>query len=53
LMTDSYSASIEALVKRDLVAMERLNKSSSLITNQSTFMPVISKFKAPKIQLIS
>ena len=31
LMTDSYSASIEALVRRDVQAMERITKTKELL----------------------
>ncbi len=49
LMTDSYRASIEALVKRDVGAMERLNKTKFVtMTNLKSKSEV---FLAPKLNL--
>ncbi len=50
LMTDSYRASIEALVKRDLNAMEKLNKLSISSVKRINFVPAIApatQFKFP------
>ncbi len=42
LMTDTYSASIDALVGRDIAALERLNKkSSSSEISQLKFLPAV------------
>ncbi|WP_414153488.1 NAD(P)H-quinone oxidoreductase subunit 4 [Prochlorococcus sp. MIT 1307] len=41
LMTDSYRASIEALVERDLDAMERLNRLSSSSVEKVNLTPAI------------
>ncbi len=41
IMTDSYRASIEALVERDLLAMERLNRIEIASTKTSKFLPGI------------
>ncbi len=53
LMTDSYTASIEALVKRDLIAVESLTKTpnpTSILRNKNiTFNPGV--LTAPKLDL--
>ena len=44
LMTDSYRASIEALVQRDLVAMERLNKITVSSANSMVASSSLASF---------
>ncbi len=50
LMTDSYSASIEALVNRDMIAKERLNKSEASQLIKSNLMPAF--IVAPKLESV-
>ncbi len=48
LMTDSYISSIEALVKRDVVAMERLTKPAAPIIRNVNMTPAL--ISAPKVE---
>ncbi len=47
LITDSYIASIEALVNRDLLAMERVGHPSSPVISKTKLIPAV--IKAPAI----
>ncbi|HJN36363.1 MAG: NAD(P)H-quinone oxidoreductase subunit 4 [Prochlorococcus sp.] len=54
LMTDSYSASIEALVHRDVVAMERLTQPTAPLIRNSIQMPaMLISPKLPPAQLLN
>jgi NAD(P)H-quinone oxidoreductase subunit 4 len=51
LMTDSYTASIQALVKRDEIAMQRITKPSALLIRNTSMAPaVISSPRLPMAQ---
>ncbi len=47
LMTDSYGASVEALVERDILAVEKLNSTKKLSIANSNLTPAL--ISAPKI----
>ena len=49
LMTDSYSASIEALVKRDVIAIERLKKPTAPLLRNNNLS--IGAIMPPDIKL--
>ena len=51
LMTDSYTASIQELVKRDEAAMQRVTKPTALVIRNTTMAPaVISSPRLPMAQ---
>ena len=47
ILTDTYSASIEGLVKRDVIAVEKIRKSPSSMISQKTF--TLGIISAPKL----
>ncbi|MEC9028719.1 MAG: NAD(P)H-quinone oxidoreductase subunit 4, partial [Cyanobacteriota bacterium] len=51
LMTDSYTASIQELVKRDELALQRIKKPSALMIRNTTMTPaVVSSPRLPITQ---
>ena len=47
LMTDAYTSTIEALVERDVVAMERITRPTAPLIRSTSLVP--AQFSAPKL----
>ena len=46
-MTDAYTSTIEALVERDVVAMERITRPTAPLIRSTSLVP--AQFSAPKL----